>query len=271
MYKKGKNKEWKAKVAKTTNPGSDAQDNKNQAATSKPTERAGKTCHWCSGSWPHPEGKTCPAWELPACRNCGEKGHFQVACRSSPKKNDTSRVGKRTVEKEVGEVVCWRIASTAVHDDSAPIPMMKDVKIEPINKKMNTKPTVMEVFPDSDSQETLVSTDLMDYLGLELNKRRKKHIKGIDGKTYVPCLGSSKFQVTYNGQQTNVLALATSGLSNEVVLSWRTLQWLGVLPEDNPRSLTRPMSKFQGNQSRVLKITKAWKSQVLLVRSPRRC
>ena len=51
----------------------------------------------------------------------------------------------------------------------------------------------------------------------------------------VPCLGSTKFQVTYDGQQTNVLALVTSCLRNEVVLSWRTLQRLGV-PEDYPGS-----------------------------------
>ena len=42
--------------------------------------------------------------------------------------------------------------------------MMKDVKIEPIAERMNTKPTTIETFPDSGCQETLVSADLMDYL-----------------------------------------------------------------------------------------------------------
>ena len=63
---------------------------------------------------------------------------------------------------------------------------MKDVKIEPINEKMNAKTTLRETFPDSGCQETLVSADLMDYLRLELDRRKKKRIKGIDGKTYVP-------------------------------------------------------------------------------------
>ena len=64
--------------------------------------------------------------------------------------------------------------------------MMKDVKLkmEPIDEKMNAKPTVMETFLDSGCQETLVSAVLMDNLGLELDKWRKKCIKGIDGKTY---------------------------------------------------------------------------------------
>ena len=109
---------------------------------------------------------------------------------------------------------------------------------------------------------------------MELNKRRKKGIKGIDGKTYVPCLGSTKFQLTYNRQQRIVLALVTSDLSNEVVLSWRTLQRLGVPPEDYPRPrTTKPKSKFWGDPLRGLKITKARKGQGLqglLVRSPRR-
>ena len=50
--------------------------------------------------------------------------------------------------------------------------MMKDVKLkmEPIDEKMNAKPTVMETFLDSGCQKTLVSADLMDCLGLELDR-----------------------------------------------------------------------------------------------------
>ena len=137
--------------------------------------------------------------------NCGKGGYFKVVCRSATKEDKTSKVGKMTVENETKEVICRQIASNAVQDDSDPIPMMKDVNIEPIAQKMNTKPTTMETFPDSGCQEMLVSADLVDYIGLVLDRRRKKRIKGIDGKTYVPCLGSMKFQVTYDRQQTNVL------------------------------------------------------------------
>ena len=42
--------------------------------------------------------------------------------------------------------------------------------------------------------------------------------------------------MTYDGQTTNVTALVTSGLSNEIVLSWRALQRLRVLPENYLRS-----------------------------------
>ena len=51
-------------------------------------------------------------------------------------------------------------------------------------------------------------------------------------------MGSTRFQITYDGQTTNVLALVTTALSNEIVLSWRALQRLKVLPEDFPRAQT---------------------------------
>ena len=41
-----------------------------------------------------------------------------------------------------------------------------------------------------------------------------------------------------DGQTTNVLALVTTALSNEIVLSWRALQRLRVLPKDFPRAQT---------------------------------
>ena len=84
---------------------------------------------------------------------------------------------------------------------------MENVKVEPIAENKKTKPTTMETFPDLGCQETLVSADLVNYLGLFLDTWWKKRIKGIDGKTYVPCLGSTRFQV-----------LVTSGFSNEIYL-----------------------------------------------------
>ena len=156
-------------MAKATNPGSDAQDNKNQEVTSRPTKRARRTCRNCGSRWPHLEGKPCPTWE----KNCRKQGHVKAVCRSPPKKNDTTSVGRMTVETEVEEIICRRIASTADYDNSDPILMKQDVKIEHIDEKMNAKPTVMERFPDSGCQETLGSTDLMDHLRLELDRQRR--------------------------------------------------------------------------------------------------
>ena len=52
----------------------------------------------------------------------------------------------------------------------------------------------------------------------------------------MPCIGSVTFQTTYEGRKTDVLALVTSALKNEILLSWRTLQRLGVISEDFPHA-----------------------------------
>merc|ERR1712020_802366 len=113
--------------------------------------------------------------------------------------------------------------------------MMQNVRIKNLAKKAKT--TTMEVFPDSGCQESLVSGDLISPLGLVLDQKRKKRIRAVNGAK-VSCLGSTSFQITYDGQTTNVLALVTTALSKEIVLSWRALQRLKVLPEDFPRAQT---------------------------------
>ena len=38
-------------------------------------------CFYCGGSYPHPGGKTCPAFGK-ECRGCGRLGHFKEMCRA---------------------------------------------------------------------------------------------------------------------------------------------------------------------------------------------
>ena len=119
-----------------------------------------------------------------------------------------------------------------VIDDSEPTLMMEDVKIKPINGK--DKPSVIEVFPNTGCQQNIISQDLIKACGLKLDRFRRKRILAVDG-TRVPCNGSTTFQVTYGKYKTNILALVTPALSSEIILSWRALQRLGVIPEDFPK------------------------------------
>ena len=48
------------------------------------------------------------------------------------------------------------------------------------------------------------------------------------------CCGSVSFQASYEGRITDVLALVTPALQDEILISWRTLQRLGFIPEDFP-------------------------------------
>ena len=129
-------------------------------------------------------------------------------------------------------VRCNRAKVAKVIDDSEPTPMMEDVKIKPIDGK--DKPSIMEVFPDTGCQQSIISQDSIKASGLKLDRSRRKRILAVDG-TRVPCIGSTTFQVTYGKYTTNILTLITPALNREIILSWRALQRLGVIPKDFPK------------------------------------
>ena len=131
---------------------------------------------------------------------------------------------------------------------------MKDVKIRPFKTNQGLgKTTTLDVFPDTGCQQTLVAEDLVIACGLMLDQTKKKKIKSVDGNR-VPCSGSTSFQATYGGETTNVLALVTPALNKEVILSWRILQRLKVIPKDFPspvplhvKDATSKVEKKQSN------------------------
>ena len=112
------------------------------------------------------------------CHNCNKVGHYASLCKAARNGTKSTKAGKVTVKKTTvdDEVATRKVASTKVVDDSDPIPMMKNVKVESIvtgkNKKRmkKTRPTTMEIFPDSGCQESLVSEDLVGHLGLILDQ-----------------------------------------------------------------------------------------------------
>ena len=101
-----------------------------------------------------------------------------------------------------------------------------------------------------------MAEDLVSACGLVLDQTKKKKIKSVDGNR-VPCSGSTLFQATYGGETTNVLALVTPALNKEVILSWRTLQRLKVIPKDFPSPVPLHVkaatSKAEKKQSNLVK------------------
>ena len=183
-------------------------------------------------------------------------------------KPGNSQAGSRTGRVKV--VQCKR-TSTKVIDDSEPTPLMENVEVKPINGK--NKPSIIEVFPDTGCQQSIVSEDLIDACGLILDRSKRKKITAVDGGE-VPCTGSTTFQATYHERTTNVLALVTPALSGEVILSWRALQRLGVIPMDfpsphlnqhdhvtlNKMSAPSPLSKSRNIQKEKLEAKKSLKT-----------
>ena len=122
-------------------------------------------------------------------------------------KPENSQAGSRLNRVEV--VQCKR-TYTKVIDDSAPTPLMENVEVKPIDGK--DRPSIMDVFPDTGCQQSIVSEDLIDACGLILDRSKRKKITAVDGGG-VPCTGSTTFQVTYHDRTSNVLALVTPALS----------------------------------------------------------
>ena len=175
----------------------------------------------------------CPALEL-TCHGCNTKGHIKPACKTG---SGTTRTGRVTVQDVV---IAKRVYSSK--DDSTPLPLMENCKIEPIimdnASKMIKEPkaTILSLFPDHGCQETLIAKSLVPLLGLQVDQSRTKRIQGITGGPTDPCYGTTSFQVSYDGQVTNVMGLVTDTIKDEIILSLKALQRLGIVHEEYPRS-----------------------------------
>ena len=107
---------------------------------------------------------------------------------------------------------------------------MEDVKIKPAKGT----PFKFNIFHDTGFYQSLVASDLVKTYGMQVDRNRVKKIKAVDGGQ-MECSGSVAFQVTYEGEKTDVLALVTPALQDKVLLSWRMLQRLDVIPKEFPR------------------------------------
>ena len=250
-YKKDKNAKWEEKT--------------NVKEDSSPMKDA-NSCSYCGRNPNHPRPQ-CPAKDKDCCK-CGKPGHFGIVCQSStpgrgggqnrgrsrsrarprPRaRNNTEsstetksvRVSSTRVRsrpsrpssKHVPEVRCGKIAARRAVDDAEATPLMEEVEIKP----SRGTPFKFDVFPDTGCYQSLISLDLVNAYGMHLYRDRIKRIKAVDGG-HMKCNGSVSFQATYQGRKTEVLALVTPALQDEILLSWRALQRLGVIPKEFPNS-----------------------------------
>ena len=79
-----------------------------------------------------------------------------------------------------------------------------------------------------------MSADVEVTYGRVPNCFRTIRIRAVDSGD-VPCSGSVTFKASYGGREIDVLDLITPALHGEIILNWRALQRLGVIPYDFPR------------------------------------
>ena len=101
------------------------------------------------------------------------------------------------------------------------------------------KKTAMEAYPDTGAKQSMVSADLVQPMGLRLEKGKSKTLEAVDGGV-VQCDGSASVEVCYQGHQTKTRLMVTPKLRNEVILSKTVLQDLEIISSDFPNNKLRP-------------------------------
>ena len=128
--------------------------------------------------------------------------------------NNAANSRSRSRSTYLPEIRCGRVAARRAEDNSGPMPLMEDVKIKPAKGI----PFKFNVFPDTGCYQSLVASDLVKTYGMQVDRNCVKKIKAVDGGQ-MECSGSVAFQVTYESEKTDVLALVTPPIQDEVLLS----------------------------------------------------
>ena len=78
-----------------------------------------------------------------------------------------------------------------------------------------------------------MTADLATRHGMVINTRWRKKIRAVNDQK-LDCSGTVTFDIEFEGRSMEVVALVSSSITNEVLLSWHTLKKIGVIPEDFP-------------------------------------
>ena len=101
----------------------------------------------------------------------------------------------------------------------------------------------------------MIAADLVLTYGLVMDRYRFKPLKNVNGNS-VKVIGSVTFEVVYKGVDVEIVALVSPAIEEEIILSWRTLQKLGIITDGFP---CPPTSK-QGVKS-IKMAERRWKSR----------
>ena len=220
-YKAGKADQW----------AKDAEDRGRQ------TKETGDACQFC-GKKPKHDRPKCPAKDS-ECRKCKKRGHWGNVCkgggrgRSQSKGRGSGKSQSQATEGTTTKTVrVSRVCSGAI-DDAAPTPLMNVIATPQVGT-----PFRFNVLPDTGCEQTVISQDLVTANGMEVDTNLKKRLKAANGAP-MKCSGSVVLRVAFQGAETDVLALATPSLREEVLLSWKALQHLGIISKDFPNRIIK--------------------------------
>ena len=82
--------------------------------------------------------------------------------------------------------------------------------------------------PDTRCTQKLVSEDVVSRQDLVVNTLLRKRVRAVSNQK-LDCSGTVVFNIEFKGRLTEVVALVSSSITSEVLLTWQVLQRLGVI------------------------------------------
>ena len=133
--------------------------------------------------------------------------------------------------KKTAQLNLVRVRVTGTHGGgSAPTPMMRDIKVMPCDGEALLTFTMCQ---DTRCTQTLVSEEVVSNQVLTVDKHSRKRVRAVNGqKLYNSEMVT--FDIEFQGRSLEVLALVSSSIAGEVLLSWQVLQRLGVIQSPAP-------------------------------------
>ena len=118
-----------------------------------------------------------------------------------------------------------------------PTPMMQDIVVIPHE---GGQPFEFEACPDTGCTKTIIARNLAIRKGMRFNPDSNLKIRAVNAQR-LDNSGSVTFTLRYQGRSTEVNALVSDSIKDEILLSWRVLKNLGVIDNTFPNVKHRPV------------------------------
>jgi len=165
------------------------------------------------------------------CNFCQGEGHWESACfkkkaghkRASQSHNFSKSKSSFNVaaasESTISYVHLTRVKASANEET----PLLK-VKVN----SYEATPFEFQALPDTGATMTIMSRDIVRTHGIKIDQKKKRRILAAN-KTEIPCDGTAVLQITANGRSIQSEVLVSSGMHNQIIVSYGNLRDLKII------------------------------------------